>query len=76
MGDLMPPLALTDYQLGLIKEAARSVALDRRDAFLRNVASHLGAQPSDAAVVAAIDAQLSLGRLPVFLCDSKEGLRK
>jgi hypothetical protein len=76
VGAVMPPLSLTDAQLTMIKSAAKSVAIDRRDEFLRNVASHLGVEPSDQAVQAAIDAQLAVGRLPVFLCDSKEGQRK
>jgi hypothetical protein len=70
VGDVMPPLSLSDYQLNLIQEAARSVPLERRDQFLRNVASHLGHLPSDAAVQAAIDAQLAVNKLPVFFCDA------
>jgi hypothetical protein len=65
----MPPVSLSDYQLGLIREAARSVPIEQRSAFLQNVAKHLGHRPSDAAVQAAVDAQLSVGRLPVILCD-------
>jgi hypothetical protein len=65
----MPPLSLSDHQLGLIRQAAKSVAIDRRDEFLRGVASHLGAEPSGAAVQAAIDTQLAVNKLPVFLCD-------
>jgi hypothetical protein len=66
----MPPLSLSDYQLSLIPEAARTLPLSGRDEFLRGVASHLGHEPSDRAVKAAVDAQLQVNRLPVFLCDS------
>jgi hypothetical protein len=69
-GDVMPPLSLTDHQLALIKQAAKYVSIDRRDEFLRGVASHLGAEPSDATVQAAIDTQLAVNKLPVFLCDA------
>ena len=54
------PLSLSDRQLRLLQNAARSVPVDRRDAFVRGVASHLCNEPSDIAVEAAINAQLDL----------------
>ena len=66
----MPPLGLSDCQLRLIKQAVETLPVNSRDEFLRAVAAHLGSEPSDKAVQAAIDAQLSINRLPVFLCDS------
>ena len=65
------PLSLSDFQLRLIQDAAKTISVEGRDEFLRAVAAHLGSEPTDAAVLCAIDAQLSIGRLPVFLCDSK-----
>ena len=56
----MPPLSLSDRQLRLLQNAVRSVPFDRRDAFVRGVASHLCSEPSDHAVSAAINAQLDL----------------
>ncbi len=66
----MPSLSLTDAQLALIHSAAGCVPVERRSEFLQRVAAHLGTQPSDEAVQAAIDAQLAVHRLPVFLCDA------
>jgi hypothetical protein len=66
----MAPIALTDYQLQLVKSAAKSLSVSDRDDFLRGVASHLGSEPSDDAVRRAIDNQLAVNKLPVFLCDS------
>jgi hypothetical protein len=65
------PLALTDNPLQFIQHAARSLPVGQREGFLRGVARHLAAEPTDHAVSAAIDAELSLNRLPVFLCDGK-----
>jgi hypothetical protein len=61
-------LALTDRQLALVRHAARAVPVARREEFLQNVARHLIAEPSDAAVAAAVNAQLDL--TPVFLNDA------
>jgi hypothetical protein len=58
------PLALTDRQLRLIETAARAVPVAQRDTFLRKVAAHLTSEPSDHAVMAAINAQYDL--LPVY----------
>jgi hypothetical protein len=72
----MRPIGLTDQQLAQLQQAAQSIPPSARDEFLRGIARRLGHSPTDAALQAAIDAQLAVGRLPVFLCDSKEGLRK
>jgi hypothetical protein len=63
-----PPLALSDAGLKLIERAARSLPLERRDEFLRDVAARLGEAPTTAAIEAAIGAFFE--RTPVFLCDS------
>jgi hypothetical protein len=64
------PLSLSDDQLDMIRLAAETLPPLGRTEFLERVASHLGAEPTDHAVQCAIDAQLAVGRLPVFLCDS------
>jgi hypothetical protein len=66
----MPPLSLTNQQMRAIRRVASTIPLNHRDEFLRRVAAQLAGEPSDAAVHAAIDAQLNLGRVPVFLCDA------
>jgi hypothetical protein len=38
----MPPFALTDYQLRLVRQAAETMPVSGRDEFLRGVARHLG----------------------------------
>jgi len=65
---MKPALRLTDHQLGLVRRAAGSLPVDRRDAFLRDVAGRLGEAPTTIAVEAAIGAFFE--RVPVFLCDS------
>jgi hypothetical protein len=65
------PLSLTDRQMLLLRQATGSLPPQARDEFLRSVARHLGSDPTDHAVSAAIDAELSLNRLPVFLSDGK-----
>ena len=62
----MTPLALTDRQLALVAEAAAVLPQPSRDQFLQGVASHLGSEPTDHAVQAAIDAQLQINQLPAF----------
>jgi hypothetical protein len=52
------PIALSDKQLALIRHAARAVPVNRRDAFLQALARQLTSEPSDAAVQAALNAQL------------------
>ena len=51
-------LALSDKQLGLLQRAAALLPVGERDHFLRSVAAHLSCQPTDDAVVAAINAAL------------------
>jgi hypothetical protein len=63
------PLSLSDRQMRLLQTAAKAVPLRQRSEFLEKVANHLGGpEVSDAAVQAALNAQLD--RLPVFLTDS------
>lgn len=61
------PIGLTDRQLALVKSASASLRVDERSDFLRGVAQHLGRQPSDDAVRAAIDGQLAVNRVPNFV---------
>jgi hypothetical protein len=63
------PISLSDSQMHLIKHAAASLRPDLRDGFLKNVAAHLTATPSDHAVQAAVN--IALDRMPVFLNDSQ-----
>jgi hypothetical protein len=64
------PLSLSDRQLHLLQSAAKGVPVARRELFLQSVARHLTAEPTDEAVIAALNAQLD--RLPRFFsCDSK-----
>jgi hypothetical protein len=51
-------LSLSDRQLRLVTNAAKAVPQERRDSFLREVAAHLTSEPSDAAVLAALNVQL------------------
>jgi hypothetical protein len=55
----MPPIALTDYQLRLVRQAAATMPVSGCDEFLRGVARHLGNEPTDEAVIAAIDGRRS-----------------
>lgn len=64
------PLALTDHQLRLVTDAAKAVPVNRRDEFLQRLARHLTHKPSDAAVLAALNAQLDALTTHVFMCDS------
>jgi hypothetical protein len=66
------PLALSDHQMSLVRRAAAAQPVNARDGFLQDVARRLADEPSDAAVSAAIDAELALNRLPTFLCDSTQ----
>ena len=63
------PLALSDHQLDLIKQAARALPVSERDLFLQNVARHLAGEPSDGAIMQAINNVLD--RVPVFLTDAQ-----
>jgi hypothetical protein len=67
---LMRPIALTDHQLLLVEQAAKTLPVSDRDEFLRGVASKLGAEPTNDAVRHAIDRQLEVNRIPTFLCGS------
>jgi hypothetical protein len=58
LGVVMPPLSLTDRQMRLVQNAARAVPINRRDEFLQRIAQHLTPAPTDAAVAAALNAQL------------------
>ena len=51
-------LRLTDAQLALLQRAAASLPVGERDHFLQAVAAHLSGQPTDDAVIAAINAAL------------------
>jgi len=64
------PLSLSDRQLQLVRDAARSLllSLPLRDQFLQGVAARLTGEPSAAAVTQAIN--IVLDRTPVFLNDS------
>ena len=61
-------LALSDDQMRRVERAARGLAVEARDGFLKTVADHLSGDPSDAAVNAAVN--IALDRLALFLCDS------
>jgi hypothetical protein len=63
------PLSLSDHQLALLQSAARAVPVRSREQFLQGVTRHLAAEPTDAAVQAAVNA--ALDRVPVFLCDAQ-----
>jgi hypothetical protein len=70
----MTPLALTDHQLALVRDAARALPVPSRDAFLQAVAAHLIAPPTDQTVSEAITAALDALSTRVFLCDGKENI--
>jgi hypothetical protein len=56
----MIPLSLTDRQMRLVQDVAKALPIDCCDEFLQRLARHLTPKPSDAAVVAAINAQLDV----------------
>lgn len=58
-------LSLTDRQLQLVKNAARAMPVNARDGFLQDVARRLAHEPSDAAVMQAINSVFD--RIPIFL---------
>lgn len=62
MPDRRLPLTLTDRQARLVQRAATSLPALHRDEFLQRVARHLTSEPSDAAVLAAVNHQLDLMR--------------
>jgi len=66
------PIGLTDFQKRLLRDRAARVPHDRRDDFLRLVASQLGESPSNDALVVAVTR--ALGRvLPTNFREQKPG---
>jgi hypothetical protein len=57
-------LSLSDRQLQLVKAAAASVPVERRDTFLKQIAHQLRGDPGDAAVAQAIN--IGLDRVHAF----------
>jgi hypothetical protein len=51
-------LSLSDRQMTLVQNSARSLPQQQRDRYLRSIADQLVGEPSDAAVVAAINVAL------------------
>jgi hypothetical protein len=68
----MRALSLSDYQMQQLRAAAKTLLPSARSDFLEGVARRLGDQPSDEALQIAVAAQLSMNRLPVFLCDGNK----
>jgi hypothetical protein len=48
-------LVLTDRQMALVRRAAGMLPVHRRDAFLRAIAERLVGDPSDSAVIEAVN---------------------
>jgi hypothetical protein len=63
------PLSLSDQQLVMVMVAARTLPVEQRHQFLREVASGLVHCPTDDAVAAAVDVARRAMPSPVFLCD-------
>jgi hypothetical protein len=59
------PLALSDHQMSLVRRAAAALPVNARDGFLQDVAARLADEPSDAAVMQAINSVFD--RIPIFL---------
>jgi hypothetical protein len=51
-------IALTDFQLGLVRRAAAALPVEQRADYLQGVAVLLAGQPTNDAVMAAINAVL------------------
>ena len=68
----MRALSLSDYQMQQLRAATKNLSPPQRTNFLEGIAKRLGDQPSDEALQIAIAAQLSMNRLPVFLCDGNK----
>ena len=68
------PLSLSDHQLAEVKRATHSLPPAKRTHFLEELAKRLGAEPTNQALHEAISLvlQLSLNRIPQFLCDSAQ----
>ena len=52
-------ISLSDRQLALVQQAAGTLPVQCRDPFLRRIADRLRGEPSDEAVMTAIDHALS-----------------
>lgn len=63
-------LNLSHRQRGLVESAARSVPVACRNDFKCRVLGHLFGEPSDAAVLAAVNA--ALDRLPTFFLQDSD----
>jgi hypothetical protein len=69
------PLRLSDRQMQLVRRAAAAMPQGSRHGFLQTIARMLADEPSDAAVVAAINS--AMDRISLFVCDSAaEGKRQ
>jgi hypothetical protein len=65
-----------EVQRQLVKSAVASLPLNTREGFLADLSRRLGAQPTDAAAAAAVNAAVDRTMIePVFLCDSLEDLK-
>jgi hypothetical protein len=62
------PLSLSDRQLYLLRQAAKAIPIQQRENWLSDVAKRLTGEPSDAAVMQAINVQYD--RTHVYLTDS------
>ena len=57
--------SLSDQQLKLVQQYARAVPLPQRDQYLRAVADRLTGEPTDAAVMVAINRALDMLSSPI-----------
>jgi hypothetical protein len=55
---MMKPLSLTDRQMRLVANISKTLPVDCREQFMAALARHLTPEPSDAAVAAALNAQM------------------
>jgi hypothetical protein len=69
------PLRLSDRQMQLVRRAAAAMPQGSRHGFLQAIGKMLAGEPSDAALVAAINS--AMDRTSLFVCDSAaEGKRQ
>jgi hypothetical protein len=61
------PIGLTDRQVRFLEKAIRAVPPRQREHFMAAVAKHLLPEPSDAALAAAVNAQMDLLTTANFL---------
>jgi uncharacterized protein (DUF1778 family) len=54
------PLGLSDFQIELVKRAAKAVPIEKRDEFLLSAPRHLAPEPSDFAVSVAVNRALDI----------------